>query len=232
MNNEIYSFLLSQILLIPLCAALIRLRKIEKTYEPFIFMLALGAIQEVISFWLIRGLHRTNAPSVNIYGLLECGLLFWQFYAWNSFGSRYTRRKWFFALQGGSLVLWICCNLVFFHLNDFDLPLYRILYPFVVVLLSVNEINRMITHDNRNLYKNARFVICLAFIIFFLYQILYEGATSLASETDNGVSKKIIHLFNYVNAFVNGLYLLGVLLMPRRRGSAFERIFDRIRDDG
>jgi hypothetical protein len=96
----------------------------------------------------------------------------------------------------------------------------------------VNEINLMITHESRNLYKNARFVICLAFITFFLYQVLYEGA-SLATGTDQtkGVNYKIISLFSYVNAFVNGIYIVAVLLVPRRRSSAFERIFDRIGDD-
>ena len=128
--------------------------------------------------------------------------------------------------------MWVMCNLVFFHLNDFIFPFYRILYPFVVVLLSVNEINLMITHDSRNLYKNARFVICLGFIIFFLYQILYEGAFLVSgTHQTEGVNYEIISLFNYVNAFVNGVYLIAAFLVPRKKSSAFERIFERIGDE-
>ncbi|WP_133991224.1 hypothetical protein [Dinghuibacter silviterrae] len=209
------------------------MRRIDKAFYPFFVLLSLGVIQEVVSFWLISRLpHIGNAPSVNIYGLLECSVIFWQFYCWNSLRSFGSPLKWFYALQAGSLVVWTVCNLVFFHLNDFDFPFYRILYPFVIVLLSINEINRMITHESRNLYKNARFVICLAFIIFFLYQVLYEGA-SLASGSDQtkGVNYKIISLFSYVNAFVNVVFVVAVLLIPRKRSSAFERIFDQIGDD-
>lgn len=231
-THTFFSFLLSEILLIPFGVALFRWRRIEKTYYPFFILLTLGVIQELVSYWIIHWLHHTNAASVNVYGLLECAVIVWQFYAWNSFRSFGSRLTWLYALQAGSLLLWIACNLVFFHLDDFGFPFYRILYPFVVVLLSINEINLMITHDNRNLYKNPRFVICLAFITFFLYQILYEGAflVSGADKTET-VPTEIIHLFNYVNAFVNGLYLVAVLLVPQKRSSAFERIFDRIGDD-
>ncbi len=226
-----FSFLLSEILLIPFCVALFRWRRIEKTYYPFYILLTLGVIEEAVSFLTIH-FYRNNAPSVNIYGFLECSVIFWQFYCWNGFRSFGSRLSWLFALQIGSFGLWAVCNLVFFHLNDFMFPFYRILYPFVVVLLSVNEINLMITHDNRNLYRNPRFVICLAFIIFFLYQILYEGAF-LVGDTDKTevVPNEIIRLFGYVNAFVNGMYLIAALLVPRKRSSTFERIFDRIGDD-
>jgi len=130
-----------------------------------------------------------------------------------------------------NLVAWIICNLVFFHLNDFNFPLYRILYPFLVVILSINEINRMIIHANGQLYKNARFILCLGFIIYFLYLILYEGAFLVSKVDKTEVSNEIIHLFGKVNVFANGIYLLVVFLVPRRRDSAFERIFDRIGDD-
>ena len=223
---------MSGILLIPFCVALFRWRRTEKTYYPFYILLTLGVIQETVSFWMIHWLHRTNAPSVNIYGFLECSVIFWQFYCWNGFRSFGSPLTWLYALQAGSFGLWAVCNLLFFHLDDFVFPFYRILYPFVIVLLSVNEINLMITHDNRNLYRNPRFVICLGFIVFFLYQILYEGAF-LVGGTDKTevVPSEIIKLFNYVNAFVNGLYLIATLLVPRKRSSTFERIFDRIGDE-
>ena len=136
--------------------------------------------------------------------------------------------KGFYILQFGSLLLWIVCNLVFFHLKDYDLPYYRILSSFVIVILSINGINRMIIEESRALYKNARFVICLGFIIFFLYYILFEGAFLIGKTDKSEVSREIIRLFTNVNAFVNGLYLVAVILIPNKRTSAFERIFDQI----
>jgi hypothetical protein len=228
--NTFYSFLRSEIVLIPFVVALFRWRNTERSYYPFFTLLGLGVVSELVSFWIIHWKHTSNASATNVYGLLECSLIIYQFFCWNSFQGK---KRWFYALQAGSLFFWLLCNLVFYHLNDFDLPFYRILYPFLLVILSVNEINLMITHDNRNLYKNSRFVICLGFITFFLYQVLYEGAyfVSNTDKTAEGVTNEIISLFSYVNVLVYGLYLIAVLLVPRKRHSAFERIFDQIGDD-
>ena len=224
-----YSFLRAEILLVPaFLVALFLWKKIEPEYRPFCVLLGLAVLSEAASYWSILWFH-SNAVTTNIYGLLECTLIIYQFLRWNSFRGKI---RWYYSLQVGSLVLWTLCNLVFFHIGDYDVPFYRIGYPFALVILSVNEINLMITHDNRNLYKNSRFVICLGFITFFLYQILYEGAF-LVSEYDKNevVSNKIISLFAYVNVFVNGLYFVAVLLIPRKRNTAFERIFDKIQDE-
>ena len=227
--HSLYSFLLSEIVFIPFCVALFRWRRIDKAYYPFCILLGLGTVQEIISYFIIHWLHHSNAASVNIDGLLECSLILFQFYYWNSFSGG---RKILSIFLVASLGLWATCNLFLPHLNDWDFPLYRILYAFLIVILSINEINLMITHDNRNLYKNARFIICLGFITFFLYQILYEGAFFVSGvDKTEVVSNQIISLFSGVNAFVNCLYLVAVWLIPRRRSSDFERIFERIRSE-
>jgi hypothetical protein len=228
LSDAVLTFLLSEIVFIPFCVAIFRWKRIDKTYHPFFVLLGLGVLTEVFSFWVIQGLKVSNASIVNVYGLLEYTLIVLQFYRWRGFRMGMTG---FYLLQAGSLLLWIVCNLVFFHLRDYDLPLYRIFSSFVIVILSINEINRMIIHENGSLYKNARFIICLGFIIFFLYYILYEGAFLVGKTDKSQVSIDIIHLFNKVNAFVNGLYLVAVILVPRKRNSAFERIFDRIGEE-
>lgn len=226
--NSFFTFLLSEIVFIPFCVAIFRWKRIDRAYYPFLVLLALGVLTEVVSFWVCHGLNPSNAWVVNVYGLLEYVLIILQFYRWNSFRLGVG----FYLLQAGSLLVWVVCNLVFFHLRDYDLPVYRLLSSFVIVILSINEINRMIIHESGHLYKNARFIICLGFIIFFLYYILYEGAFMVGKTDKSQVSVDIIHLFNKVNAFVNGLYLVAVILIPRKRNSAFERIFDRIGEEG
>jgi hypothetical protein len=235
--NPLSSWLLSQVLLLPFILALIRWYKVEKTYYPFFCLLTLGVVCEEVSRWTIHTFH-SNAAVVNIYGLLELPLILVQFYCWS---LRRSPGRWllWIAIVGASC--WTVSNLgllggvfpsMHYHLEDFDFPLYRILYPFVLVILSINEINLMITHENTSLYKNARFVICLGFIVFFLYQILYEGAFLVGQSDKTGtVSNEIISAFGYVNAFVNLLYLVAVILVPAKRDTTFERIFDQIRDE-
>ena len=226
--SSFFIFLLSEIVIIPFVVALFRWRKIDPAYQPFFALLALGVVTEGVSYWVIHALKAHNAVIVNIFCLLQFGLIVLQFYRWKGFRMGL---KGFYMLQFGSLLLWIVCNLVFFHLKDYDLPYYRILSSFVIVILSINGINRMIIEESGALYKNARFVICLGFIIFFLYYILFEGAFLIGKTDKSEVSREIIRLFTNVNAFVNGLYLVAVILIPNKRTSAFERIFDQIGRD-
>jgi hypothetical protein len=226
---NVFNFLLSEIVLLPFFVVLFRWKSIDRSYYPFFGLLIAGVMAEIGSFWVIHHLHHTNAGVINLFELIECFLIIYQFYRWNSFKRGLF---WLYTLLAGSLLLWVCSNLIFFHLDDFTFPLFRVLYPFLIVIMSVNEINLMITHSVRHLSRNACFVICLGFIIFFLYQILYEGAFSV-SETNKSevVSGKIISIFDYVNAFVNILYLIAALLIPKRRISAFEKIFDQIGEE-
>lgn len=225
--NILLAFLLSESVMLPFLAGVIRFRKISTAYYPFIALLLLGVITELASFVSIR-LWKTNTIVANTYGLLECFIILYQFYCWDSL--RKTTR-WFYVLSTSALVVWLVNYIVLGHLNDYGLPIFRVLYPFMVVIISINEINFMITHDSSHLYKNARFVIYSAFIIFFLYQILYEGAYSDVIEggqENELVSNKIISLFGYVNVFVNILYAVAVLLIPAKNSSRFERIFEKI----
>jgi hypothetical protein len=72
----------------------------------------------------------------------------------------------------------------------------------------------MITHDNRNLLRHPEFLICIGFIIFFIYKIIYEWAyqTSLYGATD--ITTTIILLFGYINALTNIIFAIAMVKIP------------------
>lgn len=210
----IFAFLLSQSILLPIITGLIRLRRVDKVYQPFFVLLLIGFCTEIISFVLIKGFHRSNAIPINIYSLLEWTLIFLQFHIW---GLLRQRQRFFYGILFLSLLAWVTENLFFGKITEFS-PYSRIFYAFLIVLLSVNKINYMITHDNRNLFRNPKFLICIGFIIYFLYMIVYRWAyqVGVLSGSETQITNVIIFLMAYVNALTNGIFAIAFLLIPAR----------------
>jgi hypothetical protein len=208
--KTIIAFLLSELILLPLITGLIRLRRIGKGYQPFFALLIIGFITEIVSFILIKGFHRSNAIPINIYILLEWTLISLQFHIWGFLGQQ---KKVFYTLVTITVLLWCVENLVFSKITEFS-PYFRLFYSFLIVLLSVNKINYMITHDNRNLLRNPSFLICIGFIIYFLYMIIYRWAYQVSLYGKSDISNKIIFFMAYVNALTNAIFAIALLLIP------------------
>jgi hypothetical protein len=207
-----FLFLLSQFILLPIIAGLVRWRRIDKSYRPFFWLLVIGFLVEIISFISIR-MAKDNTVIVNIYSLLEWTFLAWQFHAW---GFLRQKRPLFYALLGLGALVWFVVNIVFGHIHDFS-PYFVFFYSFLTVLLSVNEINFMITHYNRNLFRNPRFVICVGLIIYFVYMIVYFWALEISrlGRSEVSISISITFLQGYVNILANIIYAIAFLLFPK-----------------
>jgi len=210
--RSIIFFLLSQSILLPIIAGLIRLGRIGKGYQPFFYLLVIGFLTELISFILIKGFHTSNAIPVNIYTLLEWTLIACQFHIW---GVLRQRKKAFYGVLIFTTLLWIAENFIFGKITAV-VPYFRFFYFFVIVLLSVNMINFMITHDNRNLFRNPRFIICIAFIIYFIFMIVYFWAYQVSRFGKSEITTAIIFLMAYVNALTNSMFAIAFLLVPAR----------------
>ncbi len=206
----IFAFLLSQSILLPIIVGLIRLRRVDKGYQPFFILLCIGFLTEVISFILIQGYGTPNTIPNNIYALLEWTLIACQFHNW---GFLRQKKKWFYALLVFATLLWATENLVFRMITHYS-PYFLFFYFFVIVLLSINKINYMITHDNRNLFRNPKFLICIGFIIYFIYMIVYYWAFEVSLFGKPEISSSIAFLMSYVNVLTNIIYAIAFLMIP------------------
>lgn len=222
MSNFV-GFLFSLSVLLPFTIGLLRFTKIHESFRPFLFLIGLAALTELISFISIR-IFRTNAVVSNIYCLAECLLILYQFYRWR---FHVRPRKWYWIIPILCVLIWLLENLVYFKIMEFG-PAFRVSYAFIVVMLSINEINYLITHENRALFRNARFLICIGFIIYFLYQILLEGALYISATEDNPViSNKIISIVVYINVLVNIIYAIAMWFIPENM-SDFRRTMEKL----
>ena len=208
--RSILAWLVGLTVLLPLIAGLIRLRRIDRSYQPFFILLVVGFVNELINGYVVEIRHSSNAINSNIFALVEWFLILWQFQTWGSFRSK---RKAYYVLLFVSCSIWITENLVLGHIGEFS-SYFRFFDSFLIVLLSVNKINFMITHDNRNLLRHPGFLICIGFIIYFIYKIVYEWAyqTSLFGATD--ITDKIEELIGYINALTNIIFAIALLKIP------------------
>ncbi|HXB09597.1 MAG TPA: hypothetical protein VNW04_20865 [Puia sp.] len=212
MRAPLYLILLSASILIPFFIGLVRLRRIKRSsYQPFFALILLGVLSEIVSSFLIRVLHIHNAVSNNMWFLTEWLLIATQFRMWGVFRNR---KKVYYLLLFIPCLAWVTENLCFGQIGYFS-PYYQVLYCFLVVILSVNTINFMITHDYRNLFGNATFLICIAFIIYFIYRIVFNWAYQTSLRGTTQTTSLIITLMSYVNALTNIIFAIALLRIPR-----------------
>src|SRR5579871_1564069 len=108
--NHMRIFLFSQSILLPIIAGLIRLRRIDKTYQPFFLLLLIGFLTELVSFVLIKKFHRSNAIPLNLYTLIEWALIFLQFHVW---GLLRHRKPLFYGILAFTILGWVAANFFF-----------------------------------------------------------------------------------------------------------------------
>jgi hypothetical protein len=204
-----FLFLISQSILLPIIAGLIRFHRIDKRYRPFLLLLFIGFIVEIISFSLIR-LKISNGIALNIYKLIEWLLIAWQFHVW---GLLQQKKNLFYALMIVTSLLW-AAECVVFGMDNFS-PYFLFFYSFLIVLLSINKINFMITHEMRNLFINPRFLICIGFIIYFIYMIVDYWASEISKLGKPEISITLVFWGSYINVLANIIYATAFLLIPK-----------------
>lgn len=218
--NIYFAFLLSQSILIPVFIGLARLKRWGKEYYPFFLLLLFGFLAELISFIVIHSFRLSNAPVVKIYSLLECCLILYQLYIWGNKKKGYLP---FVLLTGFCSIVWIVENVLFLNINTFS-PYFRVLYAFIIALLSINQINAIMVKPDGPLYKDPRFIISVAFVIFFIYQIIYEASLFVGLEKST-IANKIILGFDYINLIANLLYSVAVFLITSKNKTGYINYF-------
>lgn len=219
MKNLDY-FLLSLVVLFPWIAGLVRFKSMRRMYRPFILLITIAVLTEIVSRITIYYYKTDNNAIINIYSLIEYILIITQFYFWR-YHSRTRRWYPYFGLL--CVIIWIIENLVLGNVMQDVGTVFRVSSSFIVVILTINEINYLIIHENRNLLKNARFLICIGFLIYFLYEILLEGSIYISQQEKNSTASRIIELSMYVNVLVNIIYGIAVCFIPRRSAITFNK---------
>ena len=202
--------------IIPAIIGWIRFTKISPTYYPFVFCIWLASINEPLGFLFAKIFH-TNVISTNIYYLIEFFLFIWQFYRWGVFGAK---KYIYYVVNCIGIIVWVLETLIMRRMQFSSY--FLVAYSFVLVLLSTSVINDIVTKDRRKWYKNAKFIICSTFILFYTYQVIVETFWIYGVNIGPAFRFQIYHILSIINLISNLLYALAILWIPARHHSLLQ----------
>ena len=208
--NHLFVAIIGFTISVPAVIGLVRLRRIDKTYYPFIFYLFLGILNEVVSFILIRS-GESNAVTGNLYLLLGSLLISYQFFLWDLFKNKAG----FSLLCLFLLGIWIG-EVYFIRGMQAFASYFIMLYSLFIVFLSIAKINQLLDLENRQLLRNPVFIICTGFILFYTIAFAME-AFYLYGTSSNLLQKYIFRIMVFINLPTNFLYSLAALWIPRKK---------------
>lgn len=187
--------------------------KMNTVYRPFLILILTAFVNETVGHLLMIN-HHYNIVNTNIYCLAEALLIVWQFYRWDLFDKK---KNVYLVLVTVLVSYWLIDNILLEGFTKKFNSYFIIGYSYLIVILSITQINKLITSDNRSLIKSATFIICVGFVIFFTYATLVEifwkyGFTGKGSS----FTRSVYHILQYLNSFVNIIYALAFLWIPKK----------------
>lgn len=214
--SDTLRFILSLSIVFAVVIGIVRFRKIDRAYYPFIYYISLMLLVEIIVKLLMNnGLSNALIVFLNLYTLAEFSLLTWLFHAWGLFNRNKTI---FVSVLGAFVVAW---GVVTLFIENVFTPnyLFRILYSFALVFFSVSTFNKMVVHHRGRIFRNAQFWICLGIIIFFTFFLLdcSTKLTLLGLTTSKVFRANLQKIIVFSNLLVNILYAVAVIWIPRKK---------------
>ena len=209
--NYYWMNVLACTIFIPALVGLIRLRKINVMYYPFILLLWIGGVNEVISYFTAKYFQNT-APNTNIYGLLETLLILWQFKRWEGFGRL---PKLFPLLVLFVSALWVVENFItdsFYNFNSY----FTVSSAVIIVFASIIMVNKILINERKGLLKNPIFIICICFIVSYAYGGIIEILWDYGVQVNDALSINIYNILIFINLFVYIVYSYAILCMRKK----------------
>lgn len=193
---------------------LFRFKKIDRTYYPFLYLLWIGCINEIISFFLVqKGFH--TIVNSNIYILLEAIFIIWYFQQTRLFDAHPGL---FIMIVVSLLAFWITENLVLHPLSHYSIY-FRIYYSAVIVFMSILTINQLLLREYQAVGRNATFILCIGFITYFLIKVLVNSFWLYGLSSSRTFLLQVSRILAFVNLITNFIYALAVIWIPKKQVS-------------
>jgi hypothetical protein len=122
----------------------------------------------------------------------------------------------FYCILTAFGVAWILENFIFGSITRVGLY-FRIIYSFVIVLMSVHAINSVITNSRGALIRNCSFLVSIGFIAYYTYKVIVEAFWIYGISSSLQFQMVIYDILIYINVVVNLIYALAALWMPKRQ---------------
>jgi hypothetical protein len=212
MPRYYFLLLLRSSILFPAIAGIVRFRKIDPVYYPFIFLMWAGALNEIVGT-LLSFTIRNNTYSFNTFTLIEALLITWQFRKWNLFSKNINiYHSLIFLFTGG----WLVYFFILGYINTFNSH-FLIMQGFILVFMTVNYLNKLISKAEGSLVKDPRFIICIAFLLYFTINCTLASFWLFDFELPPELRTKVFSIIAWMNVFGNLLYTVAIVLFPAKQ---------------
>ena len=209
--RQIISYCAAIVMALGVVYAIIRKKRMGLYYRPFYVYMIVAFTFELFIRTIIYSGYKSAFIS-NCYVLIEFPIFLWLFYNWSSQKSKI----YFIALFLVGIGIWIFDNLILnsiFKINSY----YRIYYSAVLILCSINQLNKVIFQDDITLWKNAVFLICVTSVVYYSYRIFIESLFLFQQEFSNDFFRGVYYIMVIVNFLAHLVYTLAVLCIPTKQ---------------
>jgi hypothetical protein len=214
--DDTLQFYLSLGICFAIIIGIVRFRKIDPSYYPFLYGLIASLVTEILCRILIINWQPDILNIiVNTYSLVDFCLFTWLFHNWGLFNRSRTV---FISILVGFFVAWLCINIIISHFTQTGFYFFT-LYSFALIFFGVTTVNKVIVNERKSLFQNAKFWICLGVIIFYSFFNIWS-VTSLSLFEMNFSEmfwRKLQEIKVYSNLLVNLLYAVAVIWIPRKK---------------
>lgn len=186
-------------------------KQIKEQYVLYVVFMVLAFLSESTLQSLVLAGYTTAVVS-NIYVLFEFITLLGLFYQWSSKRNLAV----FYAILASGVVIWVVDNF-FFSTIRITNSYFRIYYAAVLILCSINQLNKVIFSETGNLFLNAQFLICITFIIYYSYRVFIETLFIFQFSMSNGFLEDVFMIMKIVNFFSHLILTLAVLCIPAKQ---------------
>jgi hypothetical protein len=152
-----------------------------------------------------------NTINSNIYVFIEYCLILLLYYRWSERGkARYL------VLGVSGLIVWVLDNIVIHHITENN-SLFREFYSFIIVFLGIEVIFRVLVYETSVVYKNAMFLIAVAFVFYFGFKTYVESFNVLHIGMSSETLNILWEILYFVNVVANLIFTTAVLCMPKKQ---------------
>lgn len=193
---------------------LIRFKEVLPSYWPFLIILCLGFLNHTLSV-IFNEIIRSNAVNSNVYVLLESLLYLLLFKNWGAFYKKNILFNFLFVFL---FSLWTYDNLIW-HSITITNSMFRIISSFILIFLSIGQLNKLIVTAKKPLLYNAIFLICCGVITYFSYKAIIEVFFFIQLPASDQFYTNIFIILIFVNFIVNLIFAWAVLWIPKKQKS-------------
>ena len=210
MHNFAISIVLNLSVVFAAIIGMIRFKYIISDYYPFLIIIWLGLVNELLSLVIVYNI-RSNAINSNVFVLLEYLLILLQFYKWDGSGTRN-----YYLIGCIGFLVWITDNFIINSITENN-SLFRVFYSLTIVFFSINQLNKLIIYEKGNLVKNATFIICISFLFYYGCKAFVEAFNVVHLGLSYIFLWNLWIILYFVNVIANLIYAIAILCIPTKQ---------------